>query len=56
MKKGKGSEAAGSILAISIITGVVGGTVAGQTSIGFLVGTATGILLAILFWLWERQR
>jgi hypothetical protein len=56
MAQGKSSEAAGSILAISIITGVVGGTVAGEPSIGFLVGTFTGILLALLFWLWERKK
>ncbi len=54
MAQGKTTEAAGSILAISIITGVVGGTVAGEPSIGFLVGTATGILLVLLFWGWER--
>ena len=54
-RSNKGSQAAGSILAGCIIAGVVGGVVAGQPSIGFLVGTGTGILIALLFWLRERR-
>lgn len=49
------SQAAGSLLAISIIAGVVGGVVAGQPSIGFLVGLAAGALLALLWWLKDRK-
>jgi hypothetical protein len=55
-KSRSSSQAGGSILAISIIAGVVGGVVAGQASIGFLVGTAAGILLAGLWWLKDRNR
>jgi hypothetical protein len=50
------TQAAGSVLAISIIAGAVAGVIVGQPSIGFLVGTAAGILIALLFWLNERRR
>ena len=49
-------QAGGSILAASIIAGVVGGIIAGQPSIGFLVGTAVGAAIAILLWLRDRRR
>lgn len=49
------TQAAGSMLAISIIAGAVAGVIVGQPSIGVLVGTGAGILLAILFWLKERR-
>ena len=50
------TQAAGSVLAISIIAGAVAGVIVGQPSIGFLVGLAAGLLIAILFWLNERRR
>jgi hypothetical protein len=50
------SQAGGAILAIAIIAGAVAGTMVGQSTIGLLVGTATGILLAILIWLNDRRR
>jgi hypothetical protein len=50
------TQAAGSMLAISIIAGAVAGVIVGQPSIGFLAGFAAGVLLAILFWLNERRR
>jgi uncharacterized membrane protein len=50
------TQAAGSVLAISIIAGAVAGVIVGQPSIGFLVGLAAGLLLTILFWLNERRR
>lgn len=56
MERRKGSEAAGSVLAISIIAGVVGGVVAGEPSIGFLVGTGAGLILVLLWWLRDRKR
>ena len=55
-RRGCYTQAAGSILAVSIIAGTVAGVIVGQPSIGFLVGTAAGILMAILFWLAERRR
>lgn len=50
------SEAAGLILATSMIAGVVGGTIAGETSIGFLAGLAVGIVMAALFWFRDRRQ
>lgn len=52
----RNTQAAGSVLAIAIIAGAVAGVIVGQPSIGFLVGLAAGLLLAILFWLNERRR
>lgn len=48
-------RAGGFILAVSIIAGVVGGTVAGQASAGFMVGLAAGVVLALLIW-WKDRR
>ena len=50
------AQAGGSILAISIIAGTVAGIIVGEPSIGFLIGTAAGGLLAFLFWLNDRRR
>ena len=50
------TQAAGSVLAISIVAGALAGVIVGQPSIGFLVGLGAGLTLAILFWLNERRR
>jgi uncharacterized membrane protein len=50
------TQAGGSMLAISIIAGTVAGVIVGQPSIGFLVGAASGVLLAIVYWRSERRR
>jgi hypothetical protein len=55
-QRSKYAQAGGSILAMSIIAGTVAGVIVGEPSIGFLVGTGAGILLAILFWLNDRRR
>jgi len=55
MDKGRYTQAGGSSLAISIIAGTVAGVIVRQPSIGFLVGTAAGILLALLFWHFDRK-
>jgi hypothetical protein len=55
-KRARYTQAGGSILAISIIAGTVGGIIVGQPSIGILAGVGAGALLAILFWLNERRR
>ncbi len=52
----RSTRAAGFILAISILGGAVAGAIVGQPSIGFLAGLATGVLIALLFWLSERRR
>jgi hypothetical protein len=51
-----GARAGGSILAGAIIAGVIAGSILGQPSIGFLVGAAAGILMAVLLWLRDRRR
>lgn len=56
MSRRAGKQAGGSIIAIAIIAGAVGGIIVGEPSIGFLVGTAVGTLLAILLWLKDRRR
>ena len=52
----RSTQAAGFILAISILAGAAGGAIVGQPSIGFLAGLAAGAGLALLFWLNERRR
>jgi len=52
----RSTQAAGFILAISILAGAVAGVIVGQPSIGFLVGLAAGVVIALLFWLKERGR
>lgn len=52
----RSTQAAGFILAISILAGAVAGVIAGQPSIGFLIGLGAGVAMALLFWLSERRR
>ena len=55
-ERGRYTQAGGAILAIAIIAGAVAGTMVGQPSIGFLVGAAAGIALAVLVWLNDRRK
>ena len=55
-RRSKFGMAGGSILAFSIIGGLIVGVMYGQPSLGILGGAATGALLALLFWLVERRR
>jgi hypothetical protein len=52
----RSAQAAGFILAISILAGAVGGIVVGQPSIGFLAGLGAGLAITVTFWLNERRR
>jgi hypothetical protein len=52
----RSAQAAGFILAISILAGAVAGVIVGQPSIGFLAGLAAGLVLLLLFWLNDRRR
>ena len=55
MEHKRSSRAGGSIIAISILVGAVAGIVAGEPSIGFLVGAAFGAAVAMLLWLRDRK-
>jgi hypothetical protein len=48
--------AGGSLLALSMVAGVVIGTLNAQPSIGFLVGLGVGALLLLLVFLLDRRR
>jgi hypothetical protein len=50
------AQAAGFILAISILVGAVAGSIAGQPSIGFLAGLGAGIAISLIYWLSDRRR
>lgn len=50
------SQAGGSILALSILAGAIGGIILGQPSIGFLVGLAAGTAIALILWRRDRRR
>lgn len=50
------SRAGGSLLAISIIAGTVAGTIAGQPSVGFIVGVAAGLVMLGYIFLADRGR
>lgn len=49
------SQAGGSILALSILIGAVGGIAVGQASIGFLAGLAVGTMIAVILWRRDRR-
>ena len=51
----KPPRAGGFIIAAAILTGVMGGMIVGQPSIGFLAGTAVGVLIAVILWLRDRR-
>ncbi|HWI85680.1 MAG TPA: hypothetical protein VNT42_05065 [Sphingomonas sp.] len=50
------SAAGGFFMAIAIFAGAIVGAACGQPSIGVVVGTATGVVFAILLWLRDRRR
>jgi hypothetical protein len=52
----RGRMAGGSLLAFSLIAGVVIGTLNRQPSIGFLIGLGVGLALMLLVWLLDRRR
>lgn len=48
--------AGGFLLAISLISGGVIGTIAGEPSLGFVLGIAVGVALTIGIWAFDRAR
>jgi hypothetical protein len=53
-RRGRGM-AGGSLLALSLVGGVVIGTAYGEPSIGFLVGLGLGMLFLLLVWMLDRR-
>lgn len=49
------SRAAGGLMAVSILGGVIAGLALGQPTIGFLAGAALGALFLLGFWLLDRR-
>ena len=49
-------RAAGGLMALAILGGVVIGSILGQPTIGFLAGAAIGVGLLLAFWLIDRGR
>lgn len=49
-------QALGAILAGTMIAGTVGGVIVGQSSAGFLIGVAAGLVVLGLHWLRQRRR
>jgi hypothetical protein len=47
--------AGGSLLAFSILAGVVVGTMLGEPSIGLVAGFGIGVVIALLVWLVSRR-
>lgn len=52
----RGAMAGGSLAALSMVAGVLIGTLNGQPSIGFLAGAGLGLLLLLLVWFLDRRR
>ena len=51
----RGGMAGGSLLALSVVAGIVIGTVYRQPSIGFVAGFAIGLALLLLDFLLDRR-
>lgn len=52
----RSSRAAGSLLALSLLVGGIGGIIAGQPSAGLVIGAAIGSGIALLLWAIDRKR
>lgn len=52
----KNMHSGGVLLAAGIVVGAFIGAMLGQPTIGFLAGTAIGLLLLIIVWLIDRRR
>lgn len=50
------TQAGGFLIAAGVIVGTIAGSIANQPSIGFLIGLASGILIAVVLWRRDRSR
>ncbi|QQV78565.1 hypothetical protein H5J25_08085 [Sphingomonas aliaeris] len=51
-----GSQAGGFLIAVGALLGACIGFLIGQATPGFLIGSGTGIALAVVIWLRDRRR
>jgi hypothetical protein len=51
----KDPRAGGSLLAVCIIAGAIGGTIGGQPSVGFVAGFGAGLIILAFVWLTDRK-
>lgn len=49
------SRAGGFLIAVAVLAGAIIGVIAGQPSLGTLIGAAVGCLIAVLLWLRDRR-
>jgi hypothetical protein len=52
----RSTQAGGCLLVVAILGGVFLGVIFDQPTIGTLIGIATGIAIATVFWLIDRRR
>jgi uncharacterized membrane protein len=52
----KAPLAGGILIPVALLVGIILGARYGQTSLGVVIGTGVGILLALLIWLVDRRR
>lgn len=45
----------GAVIVLSLLTGLIVGSVAGQPTLGFLIGLGVGVAIALLIWWRERS-
>ena len=51
----KNTRAGGGLLALALVAGLTGGIIAGQASIGLLVGGAIGMVALVAVWALDRR-
>jgi uncharacterized membrane protein len=52
----RNAAGAGGPLVLALLAGIVIGFLLGQPTIGFLVGAAAGVAIAVVLWLRDRGR
>lgn len=52
----RSSRAAGSLLALSLLAGGIGGIFAGQPSAGLVIGAVVGTAIVLILWAVDRRR
>lgn len=53
---GRSSQAGGCLLALAVLAGVLFGIARGEPTKGAVIGTAVGVLIAVIIWLLDSRR